>query len=329
MSVIVYRSTDTSAPVLDGQAGSLTTLLDAVLVNGYGSKAAAGWSIAFTTTNKRVYRQGSPSAGVPPRQMDLDVDDTGPNATSTTKEARVRGYDQASAIGAGSNAFPASGTNICWRKSVATGATTRTWMIIADATTIYFFAKSEGTGDWFTGFFGEFYSYASGDNYKTMLCGRAENSSSNQIGAVNGFSTLAGTNSGVPQTIPSQYMARDYAGLNIGSLGGKIPFFGYAPSFPYTGAIIMPYPNGADGAILMSPIGILSGAVLALHGEMRGSFYLPHIGTNFSDQDTFSGSGALAGRTFIIIGTTDKYNPNVGGGNGYMVVETTDWPRST
>jgi hypothetical protein len=34
MTVRVYRSTDASAPVLTGQVGSLTALLDAVLVNG-------------------------------------------------------------------------------------------------------------------------------------------------------------------------------------------------------------------------------------------------------------------------------------------------------
>ena len=41
MTVRVYKSTDGSAPVLTGQAGSLTTLLDAVLVNGYGAATAA------------------------------------------------------------------------------------------------------------------------------------------------------------------------------------------------------------------------------------------------------------------------------------------------
>lgn len=37
MTVRVYRSTDAGAPVLTGQVGSLITLLDACLVNGYGS----------------------------------------------------------------------------------------------------------------------------------------------------------------------------------------------------------------------------------------------------------------------------------------------------
>jgi hypothetical protein len=38
----IYRSTDTNAPVLFGGGGSLITLLDAILVNGYGSGFASG-----------------------------------------------------------------------------------------------------------------------------------------------------------------------------------------------------------------------------------------------------------------------------------------------
>src|SRR5438309_11659795 len=55
MTVRVYKSTDASAPALTGQVGSLTALLDAILVNGYGTKTAAGWTIGFTTTKKLAY----------------------------------------------------------------------------------------------------------------------------------------------------------------------------------------------------------------------------------------------------------------------------------
>jgi len=55
----LYQSTDSGAPALSGQAGSLLEVLDACLVNGYGGKAAAGWGIAFSSGNKRVYRPGA------------------------------------------------------------------------------------------------------------------------------------------------------------------------------------------------------------------------------------------------------------------------------
>lgn len=71
MGVTLYQWTDASAPSLTGQVGSLTALLDAILVNGYGSVSAAGWSIAYTSTNKRQYAMASGGTG---RQ--LYVDDT-------------------------------------------------------------------------------------------------------------------------------------------------------------------------------------------------------------------------------------------------------------
>jgi hypothetical protein len=77
MTVRVYRSTDASAPVLTGQVGSLTALLDAVLVNGYGALTAAGWSINQTTTNKRGYKQNLTGSNNTSGML-LYVDDTGP-----------------------------------------------------------------------------------------------------------------------------------------------------------------------------------------------------------------------------------------------------------
>lgn len=51
MAVVLYRSDDTDAPVLDGTRGSYIDVLRAVLVDGYSSggteKVAAGWSVAL------------------------------------------------------------------------------------------------------------------------------------------------------------------------------------------------------------------------------------------------------------------------------------------
>ena len=51
MTVRIYKSTDSGAPTLTGQAFSLISLLLACLVDGYGSKAAAGWTKPYTGTN--------------------------------------------------------------------------------------------------------------------------------------------------------------------------------------------------------------------------------------------------------------------------------------
>lgn len=95
MTVRVYHSTDSSAPVLSGQVGALIGVLDAILVNGYGSKAAVGWTKAFSGTNMAAYKQSAGS-----NQLYLRVDDT--NAT----DARVVGYETMSDVNTGTGPFP-------------------------------------------------------------------------------------------------------------------------------------------------------------------------------------------------------------------------------
>lgn len=51
MPVTVYRSTDAGAPVLSNSNGSLIAVLKACLVDGYSSKASAGWTAPFTGTS--------------------------------------------------------------------------------------------------------------------------------------------------------------------------------------------------------------------------------------------------------------------------------------
>lgn len=62
MTTRIYRSNDAGAPVLNGQLGSLITVLTKCLVDGYGSKAAAGWTLALSGTNKAIF-QNSPTLG--------------------------------------------------------------------------------------------------------------------------------------------------------------------------------------------------------------------------------------------------------------------------
>src|SRR5690348_12633571 len=126
---VVYSSSDTGAPVLTGQAGSLIAVLDACLVNGYGTQTAAGWTKAFSGTNKADYRMAGGN------QFYLDVDDSAAQ-TAAGKEANVRGYEAMTALATGTNAFPtttqfaAPGQVI--RKSATADATSRGWILVAD-----------------------------------------------------------------------------------------------------------------------------------------------------------------------------------------------------
>jgi hypothetical protein len=118
-----------NAPTLTGQVGSLTAVLDAVLVNGFTGFTALGWSINQTTTNKRGYKQnltGSNNAS----GMLLYVDDTGPGA-GAAREARVCGFETMSAITpTGTGQFPTSA-----QSAVGTGQLVIRKSTTADATT--------------------------------------------------------------------------------------------------------------------------------------------------------------------------------------------------
>jgi len=187
MTVRVYRSTDASAPVLTGQVGKLTDLLDAILVNGYGSMTAAGWTIEYTTTNKRAYKQnltGSNNTS----GMRLYVDDTGPGAGGA-KEARACGFETMSAITpTGTGQFPTSSQSsigvgtLVIRKSTTADATARAWTCIANGQTIYLFIETGDTTVPLAAFpfvFGDFKSFKASDQYAVTIIGRnAENSGS-------------------------------------------------------------------------------------------------------------------------------------------------------
>lgn len=191
MTVRIYASTDASAPTLTGAAGSLTTLLDAILVNGYGSKTAAGWTINQTTTNKRGYKQNTTGANNSSGML-LYVDDTAPGAGGA-REARVCGFETMSAITpTGTGQFPTAAQSsvgvgtLVVRKSTTADATTRPWYCIANGQNVYLFME---TGDITTPtvaacslIFGDFVSYKSGgDQYAVCIIGRvAENQSSAQ-----------------------------------------------------------------------------------------------------------------------------------------------------
>lgn len=61
MALTLYKSTDSGAPAMTSAAGSLISVLDACLVDGYGGKVAAGWSKAVidAATKQVGYTQGA------------------------------------------------------------------------------------------------------------------------------------------------------------------------------------------------------------------------------------------------------------------------------
>jgi hypothetical protein len=315
MGVTVYKSSDGSAPTLNGTAGSLITVLDAVLVNGYGSKSAAGWTKSYSGTNKAAYRQGSGN------QFYLRVNDDGPGA-GTYKEARVVGYETMSDVDTGTNPMPtvaqfANGMFV--RKSAAADSTARSWIIVADNKTFYMFVL---TGDiastYLSWTYGEFYSYLSSDGYRVHLIART--TENNATSSVDWLDAMANTPNAA---ITGHYLQRNRSGT-VGALAYAVcapALNGFASGFGYHGnSYYIAYPNPEDGGLYLAPAAIIdptTGGVLSIRGKFRGLWHNLHNPSSFSDGDTFSGVGDFSGKTFLVIKTAPR-------NNGLFIVETSD-----
>lgn len=319
----IYRSSDSGAPALSGTVGSLVALLDACLVNGYGSKAAAGWSKAFTGTNGAAFRQGGSG-------FYWNIDDNGPGA-GLAKEARARGYETMSAFGTGTGPFPtttqlANGTFI--RKSVAADATARTWLVAADSRTCYLFILTGDTAGVWHGFgFGDFYSYQLSDGYKCFIAGNSVENSGAGTSNTLGFLALTGSSSGTHVFAPRSYT----------QLGGAILVQKFGDGWinsltvnAYAGFI--PFPNPSTGGLYLAPIRLFDGNATSvantfttLRGELRGLFHQGHPPAAFADGDTFDGVGEFAGRSFLLLKSSIAAS---GSSQGIWCVETTAWNAS-
>lgn len=310
MTARLYQSTDTSAPVLTGAVGSLVALLDAVLVNGYGSKTAAGWTKPYTATNKAAFRNSSATG----TGFYLDVDDSAP---ATAKEARVKGYETMSAVATGTGPFPTvaqMSTGLFIRKSNTADSTARPWFITADETVFYLFVES---GDYIaptrtTAFgFGDFYSYKASDAYRCMIIGRnGENTGINQnemfpMLGLSFSAQLAAT------TTAGHYIARGYTGTggavafgthgDLAASGSSNPvsypsMMGASNNGGNPATYGMNYPNPADNGLYFAPVFIHH------NGGMRG--YLKGLWSPSQDMplghgDSFAGTGALSAKSFL------------------------------
>ena len=302
----IYRSTDSSAPVLTGAVGDLVNLLDKCLVTGYGSQSAAGWSKPYTGTNKAAFQQGSGS-----NSMLLRVQD---DAAVTAKEARITGYETMTTVDAGSGSFPAA-SYLLARKSNTADATARAWIVIADARTVYVgVLTGDVAGSYFWFMFGEFYSLVSSDNFRVMLTGRGVENS-----AVAGSERFGLISSSIGTATSNHYVARGHTGLGgaiIPSITGDQAKGGGLAVF---GAGGVPFTNPSDGALMISPIWIsdpTTTPVNGIRGRLRGIWHFLHPAASVADGDTFSGVGDLTGKTFLCIKTL--------GVGGVLIVETSN-----
>jgi len=312
MGFTIYASTDSSAPVLSGTNGALVTVLDAVLVNGYGSKAAAGWSKAFSGTSKAAYRMGAAN------QMYLRVQDDGPGA-GVAREARITGYETMTDVDTGLSPFPTAAQGVgsvamqVARKSATADATARAWIAVADNRTLYFFAKTgDGATTYLTFGFGDFYSFIPSDQYRVFIMGRTtENSATLSVDRMDLIASSV-------QTANSIFVARSHTGA-----GGSVQMGKHGDGVKSGGSGILngnvPYTNPTDGSVYLAQVWVHDPAtapVGGVRGRLRGFWHFCHAIASVNDLDTASGSGNLAGKSFLFLKQS--------GSAGLYTIETSD-----
>ncbi len=273
-------------------------------------KLGAGWTEPYTGTNKAAFKNGGGC------QMYLRVQDDGPGA-GTAKEARIRGYETMSDVDTGTGLFPTVAqfsTGPFCRKSASADATARTYILYADACTFYLFVLTgDIAGVYFCMGFGEIYSLQPSDAYRNFIAGRnAENSALATVECLGFLSTLT--------SISNTWMPRGYTGAGTSVDMGKHGDGVKGSTAGLVGSVAAPNPeNGGFYSSVVWVTDPTTSPANNLRGRLRGFRQWLHTLANATDQDTFSGSAELAGKTFIEMKTIPSFT---GGSIGVAVIET-------
>ena len=308
MTVNVYKSTHTSAPVLTGESGTLGALLNACLVAGYSAHPGAGWTSPYfdNTSKTRVLKPaGTPAAY-------FQVADAGPGAASF-REARCAGFETMTGYNTGTGKFPTAGQStpgIVSRKSATLDATPRPWVLLADSRRFYLFVNTgDNAGSNHHLMFGAMKSYKTADAYPFVIGGRGfENNAS--MSAT--YEKAAIRNRDIT-AVSNGYLERSYTGVGasvaIGMTGESSNNGQFNDS--HGGQYGMAYPCPADGGLYMAKSYI--NELNIPRGEMPGVWFPCHP-RPLADDDTFTGNTGLVGRTFLVKNT----------GTGQLFLETSD-----
>jgi hypothetical protein len=266
----------------------MITVLDAVLVNGYGAKLAAGWTKPYAGTNVAMYRQGTGN------QLYMRVDDT------STLSANVYGCETSNGINSFTNRFPnaaASTSGLFFNKSNAADTTARAWMIIATSKALYMWVNinnEAGSALVNSGlvFFGDIQPTKANDIYHTMIIGHyAAGSTGSQ------FPFLA---TSLPVGLSSHFMARSYT--QVGSSVQVSKHSDYMRGASVVGRGNITFPNPIDGSVVLAPIWVHENLLSSypIRGVMPGVWNICHTAP-FNHGDVFQGTGLLVGKTFMAV----------------------------
>jgi len=284
MAISIFRSTDDSAPTLSNTAGALIAILDACLVNGYGSKSALGWTKEFSGTNLATYR--APTGN----RLYLGIDDTG------TTAARARAFSVATAagvaVGSGTNPFPtdaqlSGGMYFC--KAAGSGYP---WVLISNGKIFYLYVDySNNQIAGVVSCFGDFVSYKTSDANGTVLIGAT--------GSTNSGSQFQNFKNATHTPVSGHYLSQRYDGAAYSIACGKTPMSGLtavAENMASNTANYPFYPDPILGSLFLTPFYITEPDTTATYGIIRGrlpGIWAPcHRLGSFTTGDVISGDAS-------------------------------------
>lgn len=277
--------------------------------------APLGWTNPFTGTNKSVYKMVDAQG----TGFCLRVVDTG------TTSARVIGYEAMTDVDTGFGPFPTTAQmsgGDWWSKSAGGNATVVSWRIVGDSRGFYFSVNNYGASSAYqTFYFGDIKSVKSNDPYACVLTG----ASSDVAGQQN---TYGG------QILYSYGIGYNYTGLwaarAANAIGGSTRMVNtLAMSMTSQAAFSMgaygtPFPSPVDNGLIFSPIMVWNES--GLRGYYPGLVSTPQTANAaFSTDDIVTGTGELAGKTFIVI-KEGYHTANTNQAIGF-IEHTGDWVR--
>lgn len=303
MAVTVYSSYDAGAPVARPDSlGGMIAILKACLVDGYGAKTAAGWTMPFIAGDSRaaVFRN-SPTTGTGTYfRVDQSV---------SMQHANFRGYESMSDVDTGVRSFPnmaqmsGSGLYLHCGNSTTTSNNSGIWYIIANERAVHIFVLPYLTSAADKGFdyifLGDLISFSSNtDPYRSCIWGKTTldwNYFGNHL---------------VQQELGSGgqiYINRDITGLSVSRQGGIMGNMGISKDRLGKGylAVVHTFPNPVDGNMIITNVFVHHDSYL--RGKIPGLKATCHA-KPFSNLTPYSGDGDLAGKSFTVFNTGNTAN---------------------
>ncbi len=285
MAITLYLSTDAGAPSLTNVAGSMIAVLDACLVNGYGAKAAAGFTKhASSISTKAAYQSGE----VTSTGHWLVVVDTG-----TTFLANIYGAEILTTVDSITGQFPLPSQNVQTNTYKTSSATPAPWYLITDGFIFYFGSHYYNDNRIYPWCFGDINTFKVADQYHSIIIGQYP-SNNYGLSYAGGYAALN-----------THYMARSYTqsgnSVNVGvtaALTGSLTRSGGSISE-------FIYPSQVDNGLIVVPAFVTEvSPVNAYRGILPGIYFSPQkLYGSILNYAEFTGIVGMTGKTLMYTNT--------------------------